>query len=42
MKTNMLATVSELRSDQIILCFSDLIITLLKDHFNAVRVADDV
>jgi len=41
-KTNMLATVSELHSDQIILSFSDISLTLFKDHFDAVRVADDV
>ena len=41
-KTNILATVSELHSDQITLRFSDLRITLFNDHFDAVRVADDV
>ena len=38
----MLATVSELHSDQIILSFSDLRLALFRDRFDAVRVAGDV
>ena len=41
-ETNMLATVSELHSDQIILSFSDTRFTIFEGHFDAVRVADGV